>query len=188
MVIGTKTEQELINAFAGESQARNKYTIYSSIAKKEGYEQIAQIFTDTANNELQHAKMFYKHIPNGLKLVNGSYPFFFGTTIENLKSSFKGEKEEWIHVYHNAAEIAKEEGFKEISDLFMNVSEVEKHHSKRYARLFELMSEDKIFHKQEETLWICRKCGFIHKSKEALLECPLCKHPQAYQEILSETY
>jgi len=185
----SETLQALVNAFAGESQARNKYTIYSKIAKKEGYEQIAQIFLDTAENEREHAKLFLGHIPNAEHYtVTGSYPFFTGNTLENLISASKAEKEEWEIVYKKAGQIAKEEGFIEISNLFNKILEIEKYHSHRYTLLAEQIQQETLFKKEEQTQWVCRKCGHILISKTAPVKCPVCSHPQGYFEIFTEKF
>ncbi len=186
---GTKTLQNLINSFAGEAQARNRYTIYSKVAKKEGYEQIAQIFLDTADNELEHAKLFYKHI-DGLASghVNSDYPFEEGTTLENLESAMRGEFEEYDELYLKGENDAKTEGFDDIAELFANIRTVEKHHSDRYRILMENLSENIIFSRDHETSWQCRKCGYIHQDKSAPQVCPLCKHPRAYFQQLCEKF
>lgn len=188
MVEGSRTELELLHAFAGESMARNRYTFYAKIAKEEGYEQISQIFLDTANNEKEHAKLFYKYIPKGIKTVNADYPFFIGKTKENLKAAFEGERDEWEIIYRNSANIAKEEGYKEIAETFLRVIEVEKHHSYRYEQLLKLLEKNQIFNKDYETQWECRNCGYILISKCAPEKCPLCKHPQAYFQIFNEKF
>lgn len=185
---GTKTEQNLINAFAGESQARNRYTIFSKIAKKEGYEQISQIFLDTAENEREHAKLFYKYLGNIEGHVNATYPFELGNTEDNLESGVKGELDEWENVYKQGEEDAKEEGFDEIAETFRLVRTVEQHHSERYARLLTNIRENTLFKKEEPQKWVCRKCGYITTSDSAPKECPLCHHPQAYFEILTEKF
>lgn len=188
MLEGSRTELELLNAFAGESMARNRYTFFAKVAKEEGYEKISQIFLDTAENEREHAKLFLKHIPHGIKPVDAEYPFFLGNTKENLKSAFGGERDEWETIYKNSAQIAKSEGYSEIADLFTHVIEVEKHHSHRYGELLELLEEDKVFKKDFETQWECRKCGYIMISKSAPKKCPLCSHPQAYFELFCEKF
>ena len=171
MVQGSKTEQELLNAFAGESMARNRDTFYSKIAKQEGYEKISEIFLKTADNEKEHAKMFLKYIPQGIKPVNANYPFFLGDTRENLKAAFEGEREEWENIYKNSAQVAKSEGYNEIADLFLRVIEVEKHHSHRYNELLDMICSDKTFHKEYETQWECKKCGYITISKSLWHPC-----------------
>lgn len=188
MIEGSKTELELLNAFAGESMARNRYTFYSKKAKEEGYEQIAEIFLLTAENEKQHAKQFYKHIPKGIKPVDANYPFFIGNTLENLKAAYEGERDEWESIYKNSSQIAKDEGYKEISELFERIIEVEKHHSHRYKELLTLLEKDNVFCKEFETQWECQKCGYITISKSAPKKCPLCSHPQAYFEIFCEKF
>ena len=185
---GSKTEQELLNAFAGESQARNRYTMYANIAKKEGYDKIAEIFLETADNEREHAKLFYQHIPEGMKMVQAKYPFFIGSTKENLKAALLGEQDEWENIYKNSAEIAKSEGYKSISELFTHIIEVEKHHSHRYSELLKLVEKGEFFSKKQETQWKCRKCGYILISKCAPEKCPLCSHPQGYFERFYEKY
>ena len=188
MVQGSKTEQELLNAFAGESMARNRYTFYSKIAKQEGYEKISELFLKTAENEKEHAKMFLKYIPQGIKTVNANYPFFLGDTRENLKAAFEGERDEWENIYKNSAQVAKSEGYNEIADLFLRVIEVEKHHSHRYNELLDMICADKTFHKEYETQWECKKCGYITISKSAPSICPLCGHPQGYFELFCEKF
>ena len=185
---GTKTEQNLINAFAGESQARNRYTIFSKVAKKEGYEQISQIFLDTAENEREHAKLFYKYLGNIEGHVDATYPFELGTTEENLESGVKGERDEWEFIYRKGEADANEEGFDEIAETFRLVRTVEQHHAERYAILLKNFKEKTVFKKPEPQYWVCRKCGFIAYSDAAPKECPLCHHPQGYFEIKSEKF
>ena len=184
----SETLKCLINAFAGESQARNRYTFYAKVAKKEGFEQISAVFLDTAENEQEHAKLFYKHIPNEHHTVNASYPFFFGNTYENLLSAANGEREEWEIVYKNSAQTAKEEGYDEIALLFSNIVEIEKHHSHRYEILAEQLKAESLFKKPEITQWICRKCGFTHIGKEAPCKCPVCEHPQGFFHLFFEKF
>lgn len=186
---GSKTEQNLINSFAGEAQARNRYTYFSKIAKNEGYEQIAAIFLETAENELEHAKLFYRHIgENQLGHVDGFYPFELGTTEENLNSAIAGEVEEADVLYYEAEKTAKEEGFDAIADTFKHVREVEKHHAKRYKALLEQLKDGTLFDKDKETSWLCRKCGYVAYGKSAPEHCPNCHHPQGYFEVLCEKY
>lgn len=186
---GSRTEQILINAFAGEAQARNRYTYFSKVAKKEGYEQIAAIFLATAENELEHAKLFYKHVGNNPNAhVDGFYPFELGTTEENLQSAIDGEEEEFSVLYYNGELIAKEEGFDEISDTFRHVRVSEQHHAKRYKELLENLKEKTLFKKDRKEEWICRKCGYIHIGFEAPHVCECCGHPRAYFELLCEKY
>lgn len=185
----SETLQCLINAFAGESQARNRYTFYAKQAKKEGYEQIAQIFLDTAENEKEHAKLFYKQIPNSEHWkVNAEYPFFLGNTEENLIAAANGEREEWEYVYKHGARIAKEEGFDEISKLFSGILEIEKRHAYRFESLAIELKEGWLFSKEEQSQWLCRKCGHVQISQCAPKECPVCKHPQGYFQIFTEKF
>ena len=175
---GSKTEQNLMTAFAGESQARNKYTYFASKAKKEGYEQIAAIFQETADNEKEHAKMWFK-------LLNGGE---IGTTAENLKAAADGENYEWTDMYAEFAKIAKEEGFDHIAYLFEEVGKIEKEHEERYLKLLENVKDGKVFEAGEVKIWKCRNCGHIHIGKEAPEVCPVCAHPKAYFEIKAENY
>ena len=185
----SETLKCLINAFSGESQARNKYTFYAKKAKKEGYEQISQIFLDTAENEKQHAKLFYELIPNKEHWqVTGEYPFFLGTTLENLESAANAEKEEFEFIYKHAAEVAKEEGFEEAEKLFQGILEIEKHHSYRFQVLAEELKNETLFKKSEQTQWVCRKCGHIQISKKAPEACPVCEHPQGYFQVFVEKF
>ena len=185
---GTKTQQCLINAFAGESQARNRYTYFASVAKKEGYEQISAIFLETADNEKEHAKLFYKHLGSGKAKVNGEYPFYLGTTVENLKFAAVGEHEEWTDLYLNASIIAKEEDFLDVANTFKQVLEVEKHHEARYLALAENIETNSVFNKKTEVHWKCRNCGRPYFGFEAPLVCPTCFHPQAYYELLCDNF
>ena len=185
----SETLQCLLKAFAGESEARNRYTFYSKVAKKEGYEQISAIFTDTAENEREHAKLFYKFIPEGKhKIIDGEYPFSLGNTLENLIAASEGEREEWEIIYKNSAQIAKEEGFEDIEKLFNGIIGIEKHHSHRFETLAEELKNGTLFSKAEQTQWICRKCGHIQISKCAPNKCPVCDHPQGYFEIFTEKF
>jgi len=185
---GTRTEQCLINSFAGESQARNKYTYFASVAKKEGYEQISAIFLETADNEKEHAKLFYKHLGSGTSQVNGSYHYQLGTTLENLKHAVKGEHEEWTDLYLNAAIIADEEGFTEVAKTFRDVCVVEAHHESRYLALVKNIESNLVFKKTSEVDWLCRNCGYIQKGLKAPMACPNCFHPQAYFELLCDNF
>ena len=185
---GTKTEQNLINAFAGESMARNRYTYFSKIAKAEGYEQIAEIFLLTAENEKEHAKLFYKPLGNICGKVNAEYPFELGNTIQNLESAVKGEHEEWDCLYVQGEKDAIEEGFEEIADTFHHVIEAEKHHHQRFLKLLENVKNKTVFKKEKETNWMCRECGYVTRAKEAPKECPNCHHARAYFQVLCENY
>ena len=175
---GSKTEQNLLAAFAGESQARNKYTYFASKAKKDGYEQIAAIFEETANNETEHAKMWFKEL-NG-----GEVP----STIDNLKAAADGENYEWTDMYEEFARVAEEEGFKDIARKFRGVAEIEKHHEERYRKLLKNIDDEVVFSKDEDVIWICRNCGHVVIGKKAPLVCPVCNHPQSYFEVKSENY
>lgn len=185
---GTQTEQNLINAFAGESQARNRYTYFAKQAKKEGYEQIAEIFLMTADNEREHAKHFYEYIGNTRAKVNAEYPFELGTTEENLKNAITGENEEAEILYADAEKTARKEGFEKIADTFKHVIKAEKHHSERYTKLLENLKNNTIFEKNTKVNWMCRKCGYICNSDIAPTKCPSCEHPQSYFQIQCEEY
>lgn len=174
---GTKTEKNLLKAFAGESMARNKYTYYASQAKKEGYEQIANIFLETANNEKEHAKIWFKLLHNGMP-----------NTIENLKDASSGENYEWSDMYSQMAKDAREEGFDNIAILFEGVAKIEKEHEQRYLDLLKNIEEDKVFAKDSEKMWQCSNCGHTHSGKNAPKVCPVCAHPQAYFQILEKNY
>lgn len=175
---GTKTEQNLMEAFAGESQARNKYTYYASKAKKDGYEQIAAIFTETADNEKEHAKMWFK------ELHGGEVP----STLENLIDAAAGERGEWTEMYKRMAEEARAEGFETIARKFEGVALIEKRHEERYNKLVELVKEGKVFKKSEKKMWICRNCGHVHVGENAPEVCPVCIHPKAYFQIMNEEF
>ncbi len=186
---GTKTEKNLLCSFAGESQARNRYTFYASIAKKEGYEQIAAIFMETAENEKEHAKRFFKLLGETCAEITGTFPAGLGDTLTNLKHAAEGELEEWSILYPEAAKTATEEGFPEIAMVFKKIAEVEKHHQERYVALYENLKNCKVFEKDEATDWKCRNCGYIHsKSKVAPKLCPACAHPQAHFEVSCDNY
>ena len=175
---GTKTEQNLWEAFAGESQARNKYTYYASKAKKDGYEQLAAIFTETAENEKEHAKLWFK------LLMGGSIP----STKENLKAAAEGEHEEWTEMYKRMAEEARAEGFDRIAALFEGVAAIEKEHEERYLKLLGNLEEEIVFSRDGDRIWKCRNCGHIHVGPKAPEECPVCAHPQSYFELKAENY
>jgi len=175
---GSRTEANLMAAFAGESQARNKYTYYASKAKKDGYEQIAAIFEETANNEKEHAKLWFK------ELHGGEVP----STLDNLKDAAAGEKYESTTMYKEFAEVAEEEGFTQIATLFKMVGDIEAHHEVRYMTLVGNIENNLVFEKGEEKVWICRNCGHVYKGTKALKVCPVCKHPESYMEVKSENY
>ena len=192
MIKGTKTEKNLLKAFAGESQARMRYNYFASVAKKEGYEQISAIFTETADNEKEHAKVFFKYLEKSQGLpveITASYPAGkIGTTKENLLAAANGEQEEWEELYPEFEKVALKEGFKDIAESFHEIAEVEEQHEKRYRKLLKNIEEKRVFQKEEIVKWKCRNCGYIHEGKEAPDECPACKHPQSYYEILEENY
>ena len=175
---GSKTEKNLMTAFAGESQARNKYTYYASKAKKDGYEQLAAIFEETANNEKEHAKLWFK------ELHGGAIP----STEENLKDAANGENYEWTEMYKEFAETAKEEGFTRLAFLFEKVGEIEKEHEKRYLKLLQNIEDDRVFKKEGTTIWVCRNCGYVYEGTEALATCPVCAHPQSFMEVKADNY
>ena len=186
---GTKTEQNLLKAFAGESQARNRYTYFASAAKKEGYEQIAGIFLETAEQEKEHAKRFFKFLEGGMVEITASYPAgIIGTTPENLLAAADGELEEWSILYKAFADVASEEGFPQIATAFRMIARVEAEHEARYRKLLANISDGSLFKKEEEIEWQCRNCGYVHKGKSAPENCPACLHPQAYFEPKKTNY
>jgi rubrerythrin len=186
---GTKTEKNLLTAFAGESQARNRYTFFASKAKKEGYEQIAAIFELTASQEKEHAEVLFKYLEGGVVEITGSFPAgVIGTTEENLIAAAAGENEEWTGMYPSYAKIADEEGFPLIAANLRLIASVELEHEKRYLKLVDNLRKDKVFKSEEETVWVCRNCGYHHKGKNAPELCPCCKHPKAYFELAQENY
>jgi rubrerythrin len=186
---GTETEKNLLKAFAGESQARNRYTYFASAAKKEGYVQIADIFEETANQEKEHAKRFFKFLEGGMVEITASFPAgVIGTTAENLKAAAGGEHEEWTELYPAFAVKAREEGFEAVAVLFESVSIAEKQHEKRYLGLLANVEAGAVFKKPEKTVWRCRNCGYLHEGEEAPGACPACAHPQAHFEVLAENW
>ncbi|HDP96277.1 MAG TPA: rubrerythrin family protein [Euryarchaeota archaeon] len=186
---GTKTEKNVLAAFAGESQARNRYTYFSSVAKKEGYEQISWIFLDTADNEKEHAKRFFKFLEGGDVEIVASYPAgIIGTTIENLKEAATGENLEHTKLYPDAAKTADEEGFPEVAATFRAIASVEQGHEARYLKLLQNIEKNQIFKREGKTKWRCRNCGYVHEGPEAPEMCPSCLHPRAYFEIKPENY
>ena len=188
-VKGTKTEQNLLKSFAGESQARMRYTYFAKQAKKEGLEQIASIFAETADQEEQHAKRFFKFLEGNMVEITATYPAGkIGTTLENLKASAEGENEEWTELYPAFAKVAKEEGFDEISLAFKMIAKVEKAHERRYTKLFEKLDSGHVFSREDKIVWKCRNCGFLHEGKKAPEKCPACLHPQSYFEEFVENY
>ena len=186
---GTKTEQNLLKAFAGESQARMRYDYFSKQAKKEGLEQISAIFAETALNEKEHAKRFFKFLEGGPVEITAAYPAgIIGTTLENLKAAAEGENEEWTELYPMFADIAEEEGFKDVAVAFRMIATVEKAHEARYRKLYSNLEEGKVFEREGVLVWKCRNCGYLHEGKKAPKTCPACLHPQAYFEIQETNY
>lgn len=180
---GTQTEKNLMLSFAGESQARMRYTYFASVAKKEGYEQISAIFTETADQEKEHAKRFFKFLEGGNVEITASFPAgIIGTTAQNLKAAAEGEREEWSDMYPAFAETAAKEGFTEIANVFRNVARAEAEHEARYRALLARVENGTVFERETEIEWQCRNCGFVLKAKKAPLKCPACNHPQAYFE------
>lgn len=190
---GSKTAENLMKSFAGECQARTRYTYYSSVAKKEGYVQISNIFMETAENEKEHAKRFYKFLKNdysGEQIeITAGYPVaLYDDTLKNLKAAASGENEEWTDLYPTFAKIADEEGYPEIAAVYRQIAKVENHHEIRYNKLAKNIEEDKVFKKDETVLWKCNNCGYIYEGAEAPMECPACAHPQSYFEVFVENY
>jgi len=186
---GTKTEQNLLKAFAGESQARNRYSYFASEARKSGFKQIAHIFEETAEQEKEHAKRFFKFLEGGMVEVTATFPAGkIGTTAENLKAAASGEHEEWTELYPQFARIAKEEGFPAVSKVFEFISVAEKQHEKRYLGLLKNVEAGTVFKRSEKTTWRCRNCGYLHEGEGAPGACPACAHPQGEFEILSENW
>jgi rubrerythrin len=186
---GTQTEKNLLKAFAGESQARNRYTFFASVARKEGYEQIANIFTETSGNEKEHAEIFFKYLKGGDLEITASYPAgFIGDTKANLQAAADGEKLEWSVLYSGFEKTARDEGFEAIATSFKEISEVEEFHEKRYRKLAKNITGGEVFKKKVSVKWHCTNCGYIHEGPEAPDVCPACKHAKAYYELLSENY
>lgn len=192
---GTKTAENLLKSFAGESQARNRYDFYASTADKEGYKQIKNIFLETALNEKEHGKRFYKFLLAGLEgelplsiNIEAEYPVAMGTTLENLLAAASGENEEWEDLYPEFAKVAKEEGFDDIATAYLMIAKAEKAHETRFLKLAENIKDNKVFYKDGMYFWKCGNCGYIHYSKDAPEKCPACIHPQSYFEIFVETY
>lgn len=181
---GTKTEQNLLKAFAGESQARMRYDYFAKQARKEGLEQIADIFMETSINERQHAKQFFKYLEGGMVEITASYPAGeVNTTLDNLKAAADGENEEWTELYPMFADIAEEEGFKNVATTFRSIAKIEKAHEERYRKLHKNLEEGKVFKKDDKVIWKCQVCGFLHESKNAPGKCPVCAHSQAHFEM-----
>jgi rubrerythrin len=186
---GTKTEKNLLAAFAGESQARNRYTYFAGAAKKEGLEQISRIFIETAENEKEHANVFFKYLEGGDVEIMAAYPAgVIGDAKKNLEAAAAGENMEWTTLYANFAKVAKEEGFPEVARSFEQISKVEKFHESRYRKLIKNIENNEVFKKKATIKWHCINCGYVYEGNEAPKECPACKHPQAYYEVLAENY
>jgi rubrerythrin len=186
---GSQTEKNLLTAFAGESQARNRYTFFASQAKKEGFRQISEIITETANQEKEHAERLFKFLQGGELEISAAFPAgVIGSTVENLKAGAGGEHYEWTEMYPAFAETAREEGFKEIAGIFSAIAVAEKQHEKRYLELAKNIEDDKVFEKDEPTTWRCMNCGYVHEGKSAPKVCPACAHEQAHFEVLGENW
>ena len=186
---GSQTEKNLLAAFAGESQARNRYTYFASAARKAGYEQIAGIFLETADNEKEHAKLFFSLLKGGEAEILAAYPSgVVGDTSANLKAAAAGENLEWTTLYQNFAEVARKEGFEEAYQTFTNVAKVERFHESRYLALLKNINDGKVFKKDASIKWHCRNCGYVFEGKEVPDKCPICQHPKAYFEVLAENY
>jgi len=185
----SRTEKNLLAAFAGESQARNKYTFFASVAKKEGYEQISDIFKETADNEKEHAELFFKLLKGGMVKITATYPAgIIGSTKENLKEAAEGEKLEWGTLYPGFAEVAEEEGFKDAARTFRMIAKVENYHERRYRKLLANIEQGKVFKKDAPIKWKCRNCGYVYEGREAPERCPVCDHARSYFEIWCENY
>ena len=186
---GTQTEKNLLKAFAGESQARMRYDYFASQAKKEGLEQIAAIFSETAMNEKEHAKRFFKFLEGSMVEITATFPAgVIGTTMENLKAAANGENEEWSDLYPEFARVAEEEGFKAVASAFKLIAKVEKSHEDRYRTLYNNLEAGKVFKREGKVVWKCRNCGYIHEAAAAPKTCPACLHPQAFFELLDTNY
>jgi len=188
-LMGSRTEKNLLAAFASESQARTRYTFFASAAKKEGYEQISSIFQETADNEKEHAELFFKHLKGGMVEITAAYPAgVIGSTAENLKAAAEGEKLEWGTLYPSFAEVAEKEGFKDIANTFRMVAKVESYHERRYLKLLESIKQGKVFKKDSPIKWKCRNCGYVFEGREAPEKCPVCAHARSYFEVWCENY
>lgn len=186
---GTETEKNLLKAFAGESQARNRYEFFAKVAHEEGYEQIAAIFEETANQERMHANRFFSFLEGGMTEITASYPAGkVGTTLENLLAAAEGEHEEWSELYPHFAEVAKQEGFTKVAVAFNMIAKAEVEHENRYRKLYQNVADDKVFRKDKKVKWRCRECGYAYESEKALENCPTCLKPKAYMEVAEENY
>ncbi|MDD5170856.1 MAG: rubrerythrin family protein [Syntrophales bacterium] len=188
-VKGSQTEKNLLAAFAGESQARNRYTYFASAARKEGFEQIANIFMETAENEKEHAKIFFKHLEGGEVMITAGYPAgIIGDTLGNLEAAAAGEQMEWTTIYHNFASVAREEGYTEIARSFEQIAKVEQFHESRYRKLINNIANNVVFARKGKVKWHCINCGYVHEGEAPPKTCPACQHPQSYYELLAENY
>jgi rubrerythrin len=186
---GSQTEQNLLKAFAGESQARNRYTFFASVATKEGFEQISELLIETAGNEREHAKLFFKFLEGRNVEITATYPAGrIGTTAENLLAAAEGELMEWGTLYPDFAAVARKEGFEDVATTFEEIGKVERYHERRYRKLLDNVNGFKVFKKDGTVFWKCRNCGFVYEGPEAPVECPACHHPQAYYELWVENY
>jgi rubrerythrin len=186
---GTETEKNLLAAFAGESQARNRYTFFASKAKKEGFEQISAIFKETADNEKEHAEVFFKHLQGGDTEIVATYPAgVIGITAENLLAAAEGEKMEWGTLYPNFADVAEKEGFSDVARSFREIAKVESYHEQRYRKLLDNVKNKKVFKKDKKVMWKCRNCGYVIECEDVPKKCPACQHPQSYYELWMENY
>ncbi|MDH5390231.1 MAG: rubrerythrin family protein [Candidatus Bathyarchaeota archaeon] len=186
---GSRTEKNLLAAFAGESQARTRYTFFASVARKEGYEQISSIFQETADNEKEHAELFFKYLKGGVVEIAATYPAgIIGSTSENLKAAAEGEKLEWGTLYPDFADVAEEEGFKDVARTFRMVAKVEKYHEQRYRKLLANVEQGKVFKRDAPIKWKCRNCGYVFEGSEAPEKCPVCEHAKSYFEVWCENY
>ena len=186
---GSKTEKNVLAAFAGECQARTRYSFFSSVARKEGFEQISAIFEETSDNEKEHAKLFFEHLQGGTAQIEAAYPAgIIGTTAQNLKAAAEGEKLEWGTLYPSFGEAAEKEGFPDVARTFRMVAKVESYHERRYNKLLESVQQDKVFKKDQPIKWKCRNCGLVIEGPQAPDKCPTCAHPKAYFEVWVENY
>lgn len=186
---GSRTEKNLLAAFAGESQARTRYTFFASVAKKEGYEQISAIFQETSDNEKEHAQLFFNHLKGGIVEITAAYPAgVIGSTPQNLEAAAEGEKLEWGTLYPNFAEVAEEEGFKDVAKTFTMVARVESYHERRYRKLLASIEQNTVFKKDSAIKWKCRNCGYVFEGAEVPEKCPVCAHPRSYFEVWCENY
>lgn len=186
---GSQTEQNLLKAFAGESQAANRYRLFAKQARKEGYEQIAQFFDETIHNELKHAQIYFEFLEGGLVEITAAYPAgVVGTTLPNLEAAAQGEYDEWNDLYPEFSKVAADEGFSTIALRFMQIAAIEKTHEARFRGLYDVLKADQLFHKEKEVIWRCMECGHIYTGTDAPKKCPVCAHPQGFFEILCEAY